>query len=262
MTAARQVLIPTRPGAARLLVLALALVAHGSLWADEVDDSLAGTAQARRSARESQQRIDGIAAETHKLRQQQQDLRGRALQMSVYAVQLEMQAEGQEQARAGLESQITGIKETEAGLLPLARQMVADLDAFVAADLPFQSELRRRRVQELKILLDDPARNTADKFRRVLDVFRSEVDYGYSLGAEEAQLTIDGQPTPVAIVRIGRLGLYYLSVDRQRAGYWNPDKQGWRSLGADAIPDVFHALQVARGERPPELLVLPVQVPR
>ena len=51
MTAAGQVLIPTRPGAARLLVLALALVAHGSLWADEVDDSLAGTAQAVAASR-------------------------------------------------------------------------------------------------------------------------------------------------------------------------------------------------------------------
>lgn len=262
MKVARQELLHPRRKVACVLALVLAAGSHAPAWADEVDDSLAATTQAQRAARESQKRIDGVAAETHKLRQQQQDVRGRALQMSVYAAQLELQAEEQEQARAGLEAQISGIKGTEAGLLPLARQMVADLEVFVAADLPFQSELRQRRVQDLKALLDDPARNTADKFRRVLDVYRSEVDFGYSLGADDAQLTIDGTLTPVAVVRIGRLGLYYLSDDRQRVGYWNLDKKGWRSLDAGAIPDVFRALQVARGELPPELLVLPVQVPR
>lgn len=251
--------VPARRWAGACL---LALVLGGSAAADQVDDAVAATLQGQKAARESQQRVDRIAAETRSLLQRQQDVRAQALQASVYAAQLEQQAQAEEQGRAGLEAQIAGIHQTEAGLLPLARQMVADLDRFVAADLPFQVELRRRRVEDLKQLLDDPARNTADKFRRVLDVYRSEVDFGYSLGAEEAQLTIDGQPTPVAIVRIGRVGLYYLSADRKRAGYWNVEKRGWRGLDAAAAPEVWRALQVARGEAPPELLELPLQVPR
>lgn len=257
-----QRVVSARRACGPLLAGLLLLAAGVPAAADQVDDALAATHQGHKAARESQQRVDRIAAEIRTLRQQQQDLRGRALQLSVYAAQLELQAKAEEDSRAAIEAQIAGIQKTEAGLLPLAQQMVTDLERFVAADLPFQIERRRGRVQELRQLLADPERNTADKFRRVLDVYRSEVDFGYSLGTEDAQLTIDGRATPVEIVRIGRVGLYYLSADRRRAGYWNVEKKGWRALDDGVIPDLLQALQVARGESPPELLVLPVAVPK
>lgn len=244
------------------LVLGASLAFATLAGADEVGDAMAATEQGHRAARESQQRIDRLAAEIRQLQQQQQDVRGRALQAAVYAAQLEQQAETEEGSRAGLEAQIAGIKQTEAELLPLAQKMVDELDVFVAADLPFQHEIRQRRVADLKVLLADPARNSADKFRRVLDVYRSEVDYGYSLGAEETQLTLDGRATPVTLVRVGRVGVYYLSQDATRAGYWNVEKKGWRELGADSIPQVERAVGIARGELPPELLVLPVRTPK
>lgn len=250
--------LPLLPGVMLGAVLAFATLAG----ADEVGDAMTATEQGHRAARESQQRIDRLAAEIRQLQQQQQAVRGQALQASVYAAQLEQQAESEEGGRAGLEAQIAGIRETEAGLLPLAQKMVDELGQFVAADLPFQPELRQRRVADLRALLADPERNTADKFRRVLDAYRSEVDYGYSLGAEDAQLMLDGQLAPVTLVRVGRVGLYYLGKDGTRAGYWNVERKGWRELGAEAVPQVQLAVRVARGELPPELLVLPVRKSR
>ena len=74
----------------------------------------------------------------------------------------------------------------------VARHLVAELDerilaafeAHLARDLPFLQELRQRRVTEAKALLADPQRGQAEKFRRVLDAWRSEVEYGYTIGAE------------------------------------------------------------------------------
>lgn len=233
----------------------------GLAHAGEVDEAIKASTSAQQAARQSQERVDRIAGQIQALYREQQDARARELQMSAYAVQLEKQAEAEEQKRDAVAQQISGIDETEANLLPLVERMVADLQLFVGKDMPFQRELRERRVTELQALLDDPERSAADKFRRVLDVYRSEVDYGYSLGTEQTKLSISGRDRDVTLVRIGRLALYFLTTDAQRAGYWNAEKGGWRDLPDDSIPQVQRALQVASGEIPPELLVVPVQVP-
>lgn len=232
------------------------------VWADEITGALEASAQAQRAARESQQRVDKLDDEMRGLREKRQALSWRSLQQSAYATQLEQQAQTEELKRAELEAQIARIKVTETELLPLMRRMVTELEAFVTGDLPFLRETRQQRVQELKVLLDDPARGVAEKFRRVLETHRTEVDYGYSLSAEETEIEHGGRRETVSLVRVGRVGLYFLSADQTRGGYWNSDKQGWRPLDDDVLPDLQRALKVARGELPPELLVLPVQVAR
>lgn len=240
-------------------VLGLALAALPAS-ADEVGDAIDASLAAQRVARESQARINALDDEARALREKERQAQWQALQLGAYAAQLEEEAAAEEKKQKQLEEQLARVASTGTDLLPLLRRMVAELGTFIESDLPFQRERRRQRVADLKTLLDDPKRGNADKFRRVIDAYRSEVDYGHALGAEEARIDCAGAGAGAAIVvHVGRIGLYCLAADARRAGVWDTRRNGWQPLDEDAIADVKRAIAVARGEAPPELLVLPVR---
>ena len=59
-------------------------------------------------------------------------------------------------------------------------------------------------------------------------------------------------------IRIGRVSLYYLTLDGLEAGIWN-DKQ-WQRLDDKYRQSIEQGLKVAKKQLPPDLLVLPTQV--
>lgn len=243
-------------------LLAALLLLAAPVLADEIGDALDAATQAQRAARDSQARINKLDDETRALQEKRRAAQWRGLQFSAYAKQLEQEAVAEENKRAGLEAQLARIKSTEKDLLPLMLRMVAELDVFVTRDLPFLADARRQRVAELKILLADPARGIAEKYRRVLETYRTEVDYGHSLGAEEGLIELEGARQTVSLVRIGRVSLYYLTADRARAGVWDKAAGRWQALDGDDVKEVERALLMAQAKAPPELLVLPVDVSR
>lgn len=243
----------------RCVLLLLLLPAFAQ--ADEIGDALEASQQTVRAARESQARINKLDDETRALQEKERAAEWRAQQMSAYAGQLEQEARHEEERRARLEAELQRIGAIEKELLPLIHRMLATLEQWMAEDLPFLQASRRQRVADLKALVADPQRGIADKYRRVLDVYRTEVDYGYSLSTEEARADLGEGSEAVTVVRLGRVGLYCVTPDGERAGVWDRIAKRWRPLDDDAAEDVRRALAVAREETPPELLVLPVAVP-
>ena len=243
-------------------LLAALLLLTAPVLADEIGDALDAATQAQRAARDSQARINKLDDETRVLQEKRRAAQWRGLQFSAYAKQLEQEAVAEENKRAGLEAQLARIKSTEKDLLPLMLRMVAELDVFVTRDLPFLADARRQRVAELKILLADPARGIAEKYRRVLETYRTEVDYGHSLGAEEGLIELEGARQTVSLVRIGRVSLYYMSADHTRAGVWDKAAGRWQELDGEDVKEVERALLMAQAKAAPELLVLPVDVSR
>jgi hypothetical protein len=237
--------------------LAVALMT-GVAAADEVGEALDASLAAQRAARESQQRIDKLDAETRALRDKRRAAEWHALQLAAYAEQLEQEALAAEQQRAGLQAELERVASTGTDLLPLTQKMLAELEAHVARDLPFLREIRRRRIDEAKALLEDPQRGQAEKFRRVLDAWRSEVEYGYTIGAEDAATDCAGQPGTATLVRIGRVGLY--CVAGSTGARWDSAAKRWAPLeDDDSVAEVARAAAMAREKEPAGLLVLPVE---
>jgi hypothetical protein len=234
------------------------LLAGAAAAADEVGDALDASLAAQRAARESQQRVNKLSGETRALHEKRRAAEWQALQLAAYAEQLEQEALVQEQKRAQIESELARVASTGTDLLPLTQRMLAELEALIARDLPFLQEVRHRRVAELKALLDDPQRGSAEKFRRVLEAWRSEVEYGYSLGAEDAAADCEGRPGTSTLVRVGRVGLYCLAAGGRQAARWDARAGRWAALDEDDAEEVAHAAAMARDKARPELLVLPV----
>ncbi|HUS23970.1 MAG TPA: DUF3450 domain-containing protein [Candidatus Binatia bacterium] len=239
----------------RRLCAAGALCFFTSAIADEIGDALGASEQALRAARESQLRVNRLDDEAHALQEKRRAAEFQAQQVGAYARQIEGLAQDEERKRADLEAQLARAAAIGRDLQPLLERMAGELEQLVAASPPFLLKERRERVARLRALVADPARGVTDKYRGLLEALRTEVDYGHSLGAEEAQVALGGRSSPATLVRVGRVSLYCLTDDG-RAGAW--EGGAWRELGADAAKTVKQALAVARGDAPPELLVLPV----
>jgi hypothetical protein len=246
----------------RLATLALCLAIPAAAGADEIGEALDASLAAQQAARESQQRVDRLDAETRALREQRRAAEWRTAQLADYAERLEQETLVQEQRRAETQAELARVAVTGAGLLPLAQRMLAGLEAHLTADLPFLAGLRRQRLDEARAALADPRADQAGNFRRVLDAWRREVEYGYTLGVEDASTDCAGAPGASTRVRVGRVGLYCLEPGGARGARWDAAARSWAPLeDRDEVEQVARAIAMAREQAPPGLLVLPVVTP-
>ena len=238
------------------LVAVVTLCGAGLAQAQEslVDRS----AEAQRRQAELQTRIDAADDETRRLIGELRQARAEAQRVEAYNAELERVVARQEEALTHRERALEGAATTREELPPLLRGMVERLDRWIEADLPFLEDERRARVASLERGLSDPALSPAERLDRVLAAWRGELAYGRELDAWRGLL--DGE-REVDFLRLGRVGLYYLTPDGREGGVWKVDEQAWQPLERASRRRLENGLRVAREQRAPELLTLPVSQP-
>lgn len=253
----------------RIFLLILApLALSGSLLsptlvvAQLVDDSVVSAQTgADAAAAASQERVNALVDQT-------QDSAGRYAQtmaeldsLNRYNEQLQEQVTSQEAEMASIQDQLSEIEVTNREVLPLMERMVDYLERFVAADTPFLLEERRKRVSGLRELMPRADVAISEKYRRILEAYQIELEYGSTLEAYEGVLDDAGNERTVEFVRLGRVSLLYQTLDGSEAGYWNAASQSYvvDNSYQGAITD---ALAVARQEGAPDLLRVPVPAPQ
>jgi hypothetical protein len=170
-----------------------------------------------------------------------------------YNAHLEAQIRSQEGQIASLQEQLAGMDQTAADVQPMLQQMFDDLDKFVAADLPFLPEERQNRIERLRDLMGNPETTAAEKYRRLLEAYQIEMEYGRTMEAYTQE--IDGKPAD--LVRLGRVSLLYRTQDGSKTGYWDHQKKAWIEDSDDARA-ITDALRIAKGEGAPDLITVPV----
>ena len=177
-----------------------------------------------------------------------------------YNEQLELQIKSQEEEVVSIQHQIQDIERTNREIYPLMQRMIETMDQFVKLDVPFLMDERSKRVQTLKELLSRADVSTAEKYRRILEAYTIEMEYGRTLEAYEGKLGEGEAARTVNFLRIGRVALLYQTLDGDDTGYWDVDKKGWvEDNGYDDY--VKDALKVARKATAPDLLIAPVRAP-
>lgn len=214
-----------------------------------------------RLAQESQQRVDSVVTQTRSLgdqyRQILREIEGLAVYNTLLERQVARQMDQKEQVRASIE-QVTVIKRQ---IVPLMDRMIAGLEQFVALDVPFLEEERKNRVANLQTLLERQDVSVAEKFRRVMEAYQIENEYGRTIENYKGSLEIDGLVREVDFLRIGRVTLVYQTTDGQNQGVWDQDNGEWVALGGEYRNRIRQGLRVARRQIAPELLLLPVPAP-
>ena len=95
-------------------------------------------------------------------------------------------------------------------------------------------------------------------FRRVLEAYQVEVEYGRTIEAYTGLLEIDGSERDVDFLRIGRVSFVYQTRDGKRLGMWDQNTKSWQELPAKYRLDINKGLRIARKQLAPDLIVVPV----
>jgi hypothetical protein len=154
-----------------------------------------------------------------------------------------------------LTSQIAGLEATAQQVQPLIDKMFAALEEFVANDLPFLPEERSNRIDTLRLLMEEEGA-LAEKFRRLLEAYQIEVEYGRTMQAYPGE--IDGRK--VHFIHLGRVSLMYRTTDGEETGYWDRNTRSW-VVDSDYARAVEEAIRMAEEALAPDLVTVPVPVP-
>ncbi|MEQ1440316.1 DUF3450 domain-containing protein [Fontimonas sp. SYSU GA230001] len=243
-----------RIAASASMLVAGAALAQATAPSATVERAIDTVQQTQRAAAASQQRVDRLDAETRQLLERYRSAVWQAQQLKVYATQIEELSRTQGSERESLLRQIAEMERVERELLPLMLRMIESLESFVGLDLPFLLEERKGRVADLRRMMADSETSTAEKFRRILDAYRIEVDYGNSLGAE--RIEIDGRLMDQ--LRVGRAALFAVALDADSALRWDATSRSWQPLPGRYISSLRDGLKIARETAAASLLVLPM----
>lgn len=228
-------------------------------WAGALEQAIDEQVATDAAAQQSQEQIDNLDDETRQLLNEYRAVLRQTQSLEAYNDQLDALVKSQQQELASIDEQLANIETTQRDILPMMIKMIDVLEQFVALDVPFLPEERSQRIAQLKDLMDRSDVNLSEKYRRILEAYQVETEYGRTIEAYQGEIETDGQVRNVDFLRIGRVNLYYLSLDERDAGVWNHEEQRWQSLDSSHNKAIAEGLKVARKQLPPNLLVLPVK---
>lgn len=175
-----------------------------------------------------------------------------------YNVQIEQHLRSQAEQIARLEQEIAALDATAVDVQPLLQRMFDELVQFVAGDVPFFKDERDRRIEVLRELMASVDASPSEKFRRLMEAYQIEMEYGRTMSAYKQTLP-DGREAEM--VRLGRVVLLYETVEGGETGYWDNQRKEWVAA-PEATGQIGEALDIAKEERAPDLIIVPVPAPQ
>lgn len=247
---------------ARAIALTGLLLAAAPLAAQPIAPVLETGKQRIQAGQASQKKVDQLAEEKRDLAAQYRAVLKEIEGLEVYNAQLERQVAAQVEEVRQLDESIAGATQFDRDILPLMLRMIGGLEQFVKLDVPFLIEERKERIAFLKEMVDRADVTVAEKFRRVLEAYQTEGEYGRTIEAYRTTLEVEGKDREVDVLRIGRLTLCYQTLDGEHQGIWNQQARTWEPLGGGYGRPVREGLRMARKQVAPDLLTLPVPAPQ
>ena len=240
--------------------LAIFITAGSSVAQEEkaLEPAVQKATEINESAAKSQQKINSITDQIDNKLQQFKAINKETTGLDVYNGQLQKQIDNQMQEMADLNASIDGVSIIERQITPLMMRMITGLDQFVELDVPFLAQERNNRVVQLQAMMDRADIAPSEKFRRVMEAYQVEMDYGRTLEAYSGLHTIDGQERDVDFLRVGRTALIYQTRDASLQGTWNKQTRQWEALSSSYRSQVTKGLRMAKKQLAPDLLMLPI----
>lgn len=248
-----------------LTVLGAALLAAGWVAQTAASPQLVNAATAEqvatdKSAAASQTKINTLDDDTQTLLGDYRATLRETESLRRYNEQLEKQLTSQEEEMVSIQNQIGEIERTNREIYPLMQRMLETLEQFVKLDLPFLPKERATRIATLKEIMNRADVSTAEKYRRILEAYSVEMEYGRTLEAYEGKLGEGDEARTVNFLRVGRIALMYQTLDGHDTGYWDNTAKAWQE-DSDYEDSVTKGLKVARKQVAPDLIVAPVPAP-
>ncbi len=247
-----------RPDLAGILA-GLALLCLGVTQAQSLDSAVQTETKINKGAAVSQQRVNNLAQQTQDLLGEFRAVVRETESLKIYNENLARVVNDQHNEVESINRQLSGLEETNRGVVPLMLEMIEALGRIVAADIPFRLAERRARVERLADMMNQAEVTAAEKYRRVMEAYQGELEYGRTTEAYSDTLPGNGQT--VDFLRIGRALLVYQTSDQTATGWFNPSTRQFEALPGRYQLEVTEGIAIAKNEKAPNLVVLPVPGP-
>ena len=206
-----------------------------------------------------QQRIEQVADQTGALLAEYKTVTKIVDGLLIYNGLLQRQVNNQEAEKIALAQSIDNVALVERQIVPMMTRMIDSLEVFIQLDTPFLMKERQDRMERLRGMMERSDVTAAEKFRRVIEAYQIENDYGRTIEAYRGTVDINGSPQEVDFLRIGRVSLTYQSVGGRYTGAWDVSAGAYVELPPEKYKSqVAHGLRVARKQVAPDLLIVPV----
>jgi len=186
---------------------------------------------------------------------------------------------------SSLNSQIDGLDDWKVAIAPMLGKMATGITGQVNSDYPFEMDRRIPRLQSLENTLNNPDASIGDKYRKALNVYKLEVNYGQSMEAKKGNHPINptirvgndrwvkdenGEPKinkktglreeifDGTYLRYGRLAYVYLQADSSQAMRYDLAAKEWVDLPKKHIADIRRGVKIASGEAAPNVVKVPL----
>jgi len=241
-------------------LMSLLVIVNGGLFAQTVDDVLEADAKRLQLAQASQERINEQVDGTRTLTDQYRAINKEIDGLKVYNRLMTAQVQGQEATLEDIKISMDQVDVINRQIFPLMERMIDGLDQSIALDIPFLKEERVNRIDGLKALMSRSDVSVAEKFRKVMEAYQIELDYGSSVEFYKQSLDLgsDYGVRDYNMLRVGRIGLYFQSDDSSITGIWDVNQNAW-VVDDEYRSEIRKGLRMARQLIAPELLLIPVQ---
>lgn len=173
--------------------------------------------------------------------------------------------ESQQAHRVSLQQQMDSIRNLDREIVPLMVNMLDTLENFVALDIPFLHDERTERIARLRELLRDGNVANSEKYRRILEAYQIENDYGRTIEAYEGLLLQAengaGERQTVTFLKVGRIAYLYQTLDGSQTYVWSQSGKTWQRLDDSYNTWIEEGIKMAREQIPPDLMFVPVEIP-
>ena len=254
-----------RTGAALLAVSLIA--ASGSVFAQTVNQVLVAEDRRLELAQQSQERINNTVEGIRSLEDQYRAINKEIDGLKVYNRLMAAQVNGQEAVLEDIALSMDQIDVINRQIFPLMERMIDGLEQSINLDVPFLMEERTERVENLNDIMERSDVSVAEKFRKVMEAYQIENEYGSSSETYPQTLTLDGETRSYNILRVGRVGLYFQSDDSKITGRWDNSvdpatgqRVGW-VIDDSARSEIRLGIRIARQAVAPKLIQIPVAAP-
>jgi len=247
--------------AAVALGLALTPVSGSSAYAQALESNIAEVQTAQTEGVNAQERINQLDDQTAQLESEYKAVLQQLDTLRQYNAQLEGLINAQEAEIVIVQRDIDRVTTIDREVVPLMLRMVDGLDQFVELDVPFLIAERRNRVANLRALMQRADASAAEKFRRVLEAYQIENEYGRTIEGVRGTVDRGGRTITVDFLRVGRVALYYKTLDDSELARWNTSTGDWETIDSGFVAPVKAALSIAREQAAPNLLLLPLDAP-
>ena len=207
---------------------------------------------------ETQQDRERWQVEKEKRRVAYETLEARRAELLAAREALQTQLEQQQARNREISGQLAKLEAISRDIEPFLEETRDRLAEHLRREPALLPEERGRRLERLEVLLQDPSIDIGEKYRKTMEALFIEAEYGNTVDVYQQAIALAGQTVTVTILRLGRLALFYQSMDAKTCGFYNPGAGKWQPLESRHNKGIRTAIEIARKQRPAQMVSLPI----